>query len=66
MSSCTQGFGLGGNLAVDFAIFLENVPTILRGRLTTLLTIFATLGSLSSAGLAVTPLPDKASQVPDV
>ena len=26
-----QGFGLGGNLAVDFAVFLENIPTNSRG-----------------------------------
>lgn len=48
----SQGFGLGGNLAVDFSLFMEFVPTANRGPLTVLMTIFATFGSLTAAGLA--------------
>lgn len=47
-----QGFGLGGNLAIDFSLFMEFVPTCSRGKATTLLTIFATVGSLTASGLA--------------
>ena len=47
-----QGFGLGGNLAVDFSLFIEFAPTNSRGASSTLLTLFATVGSLSAAALA--------------
>lgn len=47
-----QGFGLGGNLAVDFSLFIEFAPTNSRGASSTLLTLFATAGSLSAAALA--------------
>ncbi len=47
-----QGFGLGGNLAVDFSLFMEFVPTNARGSASTLLTIFATFGSMTAALLA--------------
>jgi putative MFS transporter len=47
-----MGFGLGGNLAVDFSLFMEFVPTSVRGKYTVLLTIFATLGSLTTSFLA--------------
>lgn len=35
------GFGLGGNLAVDFSMFLEYLPMSHRGRATVWLTGFA-------------------------
>jgi putative MFS transporter len=47
-----QGFGLGGNLAVDFSLFMEFVPTTSRGKSSTLLTVFATFGSMTAALLA--------------
>ena len=47
-----QGFGLGGNLAVDFSLFMEFVPTKARGSTSTLLTVFATFGSMAAALLA--------------
>ena len=47
-----QGFGLGGNLAVDFSLFMEFVPTNSRGKSSTLLTVFATFGSMTAALLA--------------
>lgn len=34
-----MGFGLGGNLAVDFSLFMEFVPTSERGKFTVLLTV---------------------------
>ncbi len=34
-----QGFGLGGNLAVDFSLFMEFVPSNVRGKMTILLTV---------------------------
>ena len=59
-----QGFGLGGNLAVDFSLFMEYVPTESRGRMTTFLTIFATIGSLIASGLAWA-LSDTAGATPN-
>jgi putative MFS transporter len=46
-----QGFGLGGNLAVDFSLYMEFVPTNMRGS-SMVLTVFASLGSMSAAALA--------------
>ena len=47
-----QGFGLGGNLAVDFSLYMEFVPTNMRGKSSMVLTVFASLGSMSAAALA--------------
>lgn len=46
------GFGIGGMLPVDYAMFSEYLPTEKRGRYLVLLEAFWALGSLLAAGLA--------------
>ncbi len=46
------GFGVGGNLPVDYSIFAEYLPPARRGRYLVLLESFWALGSVLAAGLA--------------
>lgn len=46
------GFGVGGTLPVDYAIFAEYLPTAKRGRYLVLLESFWALGAVLAAGLA--------------
>lgn len=46
------GFGVGGTLPVDYAIFAEYLPAQKRGRYLVLLESFWALGSVLAAGLA--------------
>lgn len=46
------GFGVGGTLPVDYAVFAEYLPTQKRGRYLVLLESFWALGYLVAAGLA--------------
>jgi len=51
------GFALGGNLSVDFVLFLEFVPTIGRGFYVSLITLFGVFGILLLAGIAWIVIP---------
>jgi putative MFS transporter len=51
------GFGVGGMLPVDYAIFAEYLPARRRGRYLVLLESFWALGSLLAAGLAWAVVP---------
>jgi putative MFS transporter len=52
------GLGLGGNLAVDFSMFLEYLPAAYRGRATVWLTGWSAFGNVWATGLAWAVVPD--------
>jgi putative MFS transporter len=52
------GLGLGGNLAVDFSMFLEYLPSEYRGRATVWLTGWSAIGNIWASGLAWAVIPD--------
>lgn len=47
-----QGFGIGGNLPIDSALFAEFVPKLYRGKMMSYMTIFWIFGSAFAAGIA--------------
>eukprot|EP01125_Pyxidicula_operculata_P012825 TRINITY_DN4224_c0_g1_i1.p1 TRINITY_DN4224_c0_g1~~TRINITY_DN4224_c0_g1_i1.p1 ORF type:complete len:504 (+),score=42.06 TRINITY_DN4224_c0_g1_i1:134-1513(+) len=51
------GFGVGGNLPVDSAMFSEFVPKDMRGKLMSVMTIFWIFGSTFAAGLSWILIP---------
>ena len=51
------GVGLGGNLAVDFSMFLEYLPAAYRGRATVWLTGWSAFGNIWSTALAWALIP---------
>ena len=51
------GFGLGGNLPVDFSMFMEFVPTTNRGFKTTIMACAWSLGEVISCSLAWILIP---------
>jgi putative MFS transporter len=51
------GLGLGGNLAVDFSMFLEYLPSEYRGRATVWLTGWSAVGNIWASGLAWAVIP---------
>ncbi len=54
------GFGVGGTLPVDYAIFSEYLPSRNRGRYLVLLESFWALGTIVAAGLAWLLVPNPA------
>ena len=51
------GLGLGGNLAVDFSMFLEYLPRHMRGRATVWLTGWSAFGNVWASALAWVIVP---------
>lgn len=51
------GLGLGGNLAVDFSMFLEYLPSEYRGRATVWLTGWSAVGNIWASALAWAVIP---------
>lgn len=52
------GLGLGGNLAVDFSMFLEYLPSEYRGKATVWLTGWSAIGNIWASGLAWAVIPN--------
>ena len=51
------GVGLGGNLAVDFSMFLEYLPSAYRGRAMVYLTGWSAVGNIWASALAWAIIP---------